>query len=344
MAFCDDIEKILLDKTLPQHDELLTLVESCVSLLEDEDEKIRPKMSTERKNKKISGGLLDFRSVQQGRPVIVVPDLHARTYFLRDILNKKIFVGEQKTELSVLQCLEQELIYVVCVGDLFHSELRCYDRWKNAFLEYRKGNILSDAMKEEMVENLRLLEMVIKTKLAFPSSFHFLKGNHENILNEEGRGNHSFYKMAREGSMVYDFMQEFYGDALLYIISCFEHALPICAVFNNLVVSHAEPYFTVGKTKIINYKKNPDVVLALTWTSNDSAERGSVSKSIRNLVGKNCREVTWIGGHRPVRGKFALRQRGKYVQIHNPDEENVAFVESGRKFNPESDIISVGGN
>ena len=183
--------------------------------------------------------------------------------------------------------------------------------------------------------------MILKLKLSCPENFHCLKGNHENILNEEGRGNHPFYKMAAEGEMFYQFMSEQYDDAVIYILSCLEHALPLCAVFPNLVISHAEPFFELTRSKIINYRKFPEVTLALTWTANGEAKKDSVSESIKNLLGKNCENAVWIGGHRPVKNKYGLRQNGKYVQIHNPDEENIAVVKPDRKFNPETDILRV---
>lgn len=322
-------------KDFPSYDCLFELISKALSLLENEDSSYRPK---EKSEQKISGGLLNFCAKSE-KPVIVVPDLHARAYFLQDILNYKIKI--QETEFSVLEACQKKLIYLVCVGDVFHSEMRSYARWKKAYAQYKNGVIFSPEMNEEMLENLKLFSMILTLKLNCPESFHLLKGNHENVLNEEGRGNHPFYKIAREGEMFYRFLFEKYDDAVIYLWSCLEHALPLCAVFNNLVVSHAEPAVVLTKTKIINYRKFPEAVYALTWTANDEAQKGSVSKTIKNLVGKNLKNVVWIGGHRPVRETVELRQRGKYIQIHNPEKENIAIVSPKRKFNPETDIICV---
>ena len=336
MNLRQQLYEFLNSSKLPEHDSLLELADKAVSLLENEDSTYRPK---EKSDKKFSGGLLDFRG--DDRPIIVIPDLHGRGYFLMHLLDYQIQLDGWEKKLTVLEALEKGLVYVIFVGDLYHSELRGYARWKKAYLSYSKGQVICPDMISEMLENLNLLQMVITLKLACPRYFHFLKGNHENILNEEGRGNHAFHKMVAEGAMVYRFMSEQYGDALLYILSCLEHCLPLCAVFDNLVVSHAEPAFVMNKTRIINYRNNPNVVLALTWTPNDGAETGAVSKSIKNLVGKNCRDVVWIGGHRPIKGTYAYRQRKKYIQIHNPDQENVALVMPGKKFDPETGMISV---
>ena len=136
------------------------------------------------------------------------------------LLKKEIDIKDENScvvKMSIIEALEKKLIYVVCVGDLFHSELRCYGRWKKALENFRNGDILSLEMKSEMLENINLLQMILLLKEKSTENFHFLKGNHENILNEEGKGNHPFYKMAMEGEMVYQFLSTVYDDALIYV-------------------------------------------------------------------------------------------------------------------------------
>ncbi len=341
------LTEIFESKEFPSYDCLFELISKTLCLLENEDSFYRPK---EKSEQKLSGGLLNFctkeedlnnENGQNQKTVIVVPDLHARAYFLLDILNYKIKIKD--SECSVLEACQKKLIYLVCVGDVFHSETRNCARWKKAYAQYKNGVIFSPEMSEEMLENLKLFKMLMTLKLNCPENFHLLKGNHENVLNEEGRGNHPFYKFAREGEMFYRFLFEQYDDAIIYLWSCLEHALPLCAVFDNLVVSHAEPAVVLTKSKIINYRKNSQAVYALTWTANGEAVKGSVSKTIKNLVGKNLKNVVWIGGHRPVLKNVELRQSGKYIQIHNPEKENIAVVRPGTKFNPETDIVCVSG-
>ncbi len=338
MDLIKELFSIYSSNKLPSHSLLVESLDRCVNVLECEDSSYRPK---EKNKKKSSGGLLNFCSQDFDKPVIVVPDLHARGYFLLNVLRSKISLADGNS-ISIIDGIASNKIILVCVGDIFHSESRCYARWQRAYSDYLKDNIASPEMCEEMKENLNLLMMILKLKTIFPSSFHCLKGNHENILNEEGRGNHPFYKMAAEGDMFYKFLSLEYDDVLIYLLSIFEHLLPVCAVFPNLIVSHAEPAFTMTKSKIINYSQHDEVIYGLTWTENDKAQKSSVSKSIKNLVGKNCRNVVWIGGHRPVHEKYVLRQRGKFIQIHNPNQQNIAVVFPGIKFNPETNIYSVG--
>ena len=49
----------------------------------------------------------------------------------------------------------------------------------------------------------------------------------------------------------------------------------------------------------------------------------------------------YFGGHRPVDGSYSLRQKGKFIQIHNPRQYNVAIVNPYKPFNADNDIVSV---
>ena len=334
---------------LPEQIVLLELLEKFVNTLENETDFYRPTETIEKIGKKVAlpGGLLDFSKIGQ-LPVIVIPDLHARRNFLLDVLDYKIAnpseKDTEKSKLTILECLEQKLIYVVCLGDFFHSEARGAERWFRAYKDFKNGNFIGKAMSEEMIENLNLLLMLSELKYAFNENFHCLKGNHENVTNEYGNGNLPFYKFADEGNMFHGFLEEFYSDALIYLWSAFEHSLPICAVFKNVVISHAEPAFAFSRSEIINYRKNPSVILGLTWTANGEAEIDSVRATIKNLFGKNKNDVFWLSGHRPVKGKYELRQNGALVQFHNPAQENIAFVRVDKKFEADKDIISVDGD
>lgn len=326
------LEAFSSSKELPPYEELFSLLEKTGSIMEEEVTSYRPKD----KNGK-PGGLLDFTKNYSSIPVIVVPDLHARIPLILKLMDFKI---QGKT---VLELLEKKEILVCCVGDIFHSERRGKERWQKAYQECERGNPLNEFLTEEMVENLRLLEMLLVLKANCKENFHILKGNHENILNEdhiEKYGNLPFKKFCDEGKMVTVFMRNFYDDLILHEISCFEKSLPVCAAFENCVVSHAEPEVFYSREEIINYHEEKSrVSYALTWTANGEAEEGSVKKIISELLPLKFRKnALFITGHRPVAEKYALRQQGLLVQIHNPEEMQVALI-NGKKFNPEEDII-----
>ena len=321
---------------LPSSESLLSHLESAIAVLEGENPSYRPPDAEKR-----PGGLLDFLSEQADKlPLLIVPDLHGRGNFLMDILD--FSVGGEK----VLSLLEKGKIYLVCVGDIFHSENRGKSRWKKAFEECMNGNLVNDFLREEMKENLSLLEMVLSLKSAFAGHFHVLKGNHENVMNENQRamyGNVPFRKFCDEGNMVADFIRHFYDDLILHEISCFEKTLPVCAVFRNCVISHAEPADFFTREEIINYHAlGSYVTFALTWTANDGAREGSVAYLARELLAAPASgKPFYFTGHRPVLGSYALRQGGDLVQIHNPEIEQVALLLPNQNFDPERDIIDI---
>lgn len=325
-----EIKNLLCANTLPTHDYLFELNDKASTILENENDSYRPLASDES-----SGSLLDFQS--EKLPVVVIPDIHARPLFLLHILQYKIL---GKT--TVFEALCKNQICVVSVGDILHSERNTRERWIAAEIEFKNDIYTGPSMSTEMQAGLAVWCGMLKLKCMFPKNFHILKGNHENIFNQTGDGDYSFRKYADEGHMVNCFVQEYYGDDILYMIHCVERALPLVFVGNNCVISHAEPKSAFTKEQIINARFEKNVVEGLTWTDNDEAEEGSVSGIIKNLCEKEdvC-DYVYIGGHRPVTNKFEYRQNNAYIQIHNPAAENIAIINSESKFNPETDIVEV---
>lgn len=316
-------------ETLPTHDDLAMAADKCVNVLENE-------LSAPYR----CGSLLDFMG-EEARPLVVVPDLHARAYFLRAIMDYTLPEDFVRGGRTTKQALYEGAVRVVCVGDALHSESRGIERWRAAWNETLDGVADGNAMREEMAEGLTLLMDVMRYKAAFPESFHFLKGNHENIRNRRGGGDFPFCKFTDEGEMTRQFMCTVYGEDVLYLLGCFEDALPLMAAFDNCVISHAEPARAFSREEIVNARNDDDVVCALTWTANDEAENGSVAAVMKALgVKKGARYIT---GHRPVKGKYSLRQGGALVQIHNPDTEQVVLVKTGKMLNPETDIVVIAG-
>ncbi len=241
---------------------------------------------------------------------------------------------------TVGELLQRGEIQIVCVGDGFHAESRAAQRWKQAFKEFSGKYRRHNAMDEEMRESFGLMEIVMQLKTMFPESFHFLKGNHENILNEEGRGNHPFRKFAFEGEMVKEWVLKFYGEEFISSFAEMEHEFPLLAVDGTFMISHAEPqrYFT--HEEVIRYRQYEDVVLGLTWTPNDGAEQGSVQRMIAEYC-SHPDQARYFGGHRPVKGTYNLRADDKYIQLHNPGTYSFALVYPGRTPDPQQDIIEI---
>ena len=255
------IKNILLEKKLPDYDDFFEVLNEVTEVLETEDESYRPKNDDEK-----CGSLIDFQN--EDRLTLVVPDLHARPDFLLNILSADVrnILNENESDLlfcenentkgaesgkTVFEMVQNDLIRLVFVGDILHSENN-RNRWYQIEDEFEQKNYSGEKMCIEMGEGLSLLFCLCRLKSIFPKNIHILKGNHENILNKTGDGDFGFKKFVDEGEMCRLFVQNYYGDDILFLIHCFEKGLPLVYVSKNVVISHAEPKITVSRKEIIN--------------------------------------------------------------------------------------------
>ncbi len=333
----EEIENILRNSELPHHDYVFDLTSKVCEILENESTKYRPLNKNGER-----GSLLDF--LNDELPLVVVPDIHARPFFIKNILECSLpldFVNyENQKKYTIFDALSKKLIRLVCVGDALHTERFSKERWQNAFEEFRFGIFTGPSMSKEMLLGMNTICALMKLKELFPENFHFLKGNHENIMNQTKNGDFSFRKYADEGYMTREFICEFYGDDILYLLHCVENAMPLVFVSKNCVISHAEPRIAYTKEQIINARSDGQIVADFTWTANGEAEKGSVKKIIKSLnPSANVSDYVYLAGHRTVKENYALRQNGLFIQIHNPSNQNVCLVYPNREFNPETNIL-----
>ncbi len=180
------IAALAVRESLPDGAELTALARETADVIESLPAQSRPRSRSGQ-----AGGLFELPA---DRPCLVIPDLHARTGFLVDLLGGA-WCGERAT----LEALEEGTLSLLFLGDGFHSEKNGIERWLSAWVDYRAGFPRGNAMRSEMRDGLTVMEIVMRLILAFPQSVAFLKGNHENVRNEEGEGNHPFRKYADEG-------------------------------------------------------------------------------------------------------------------------------------------------
>ncbi len=319
----------------PEPSAFADLVGRAQEVLDGESPVLRP-----RDGEGLPGGLLDLPDL----PVLLLPDLHARADFLAAVLTWRppLDPGGSDAMPTVLHLLSQGKLLLLCLGDAFHGEGQdAALRWNLAIPEYESGWASAPAMDEEMGRALACVELILRLKLAFPESFHYLKGNHDNVANEEGRGDHPFYKYAYEGEMTASWFAHRYGDELRAAYRSLELSLPVLARGRHFVASHAEPAFPLKAGDILEYRRRPDVVEALTWTPNDGALPGSVFSSLRSLLGTRALGSRWFGGHRPVEGRYALRQHGRYIQFHRPGHRNVVLLKAGKSPDAARDVLDL---
>ncbi|MBR5580541.1 MAG: hypothetical protein IKW26_04480 [Treponema sp.] len=333
---------------LLSHEDFSQLLHQVISVLEQEDASYRPASCCG-----APGGLVDLVEKQPAVPTMIVPDLHGRGDFLKNILeftpNLAAYFPQLTAQkaLSVKELLEAGFMNLVCVGDGLHSELH-RERWLLALEEYEAGNLLGEALTKEMTEGLGLMTLVMKCKLAFPRYFHFLKGNHENIMNHWGKGDRPFKKFAKEGEMSRDFVQHYYGDDILYLYSHFEQLLPLLVQAPRCLISHSEPASYFSRQEVIDALTDSagQVVHGLTWTRNDESQEGAVASMLQEFLpqyyGEGKTSCLYFGGHRTIGETYRLRQDGLFVQFHNPRRQQVAFVPVHRSFDFDSDFIQLG--
>lgn len=313
----------------PEPDQCLRVVRAATAALTAEAPELRPPNLLGR-----PGGLL---RLHPGLPTIIVPDLHARRDFLLALLSGKPPVGFVAGQDSVFDLLAAGRLQILCLGDGFHAEARALDRWRRAFLEYSGGYREHMAMDEEMGEGLGLMTMVMLAKASFPGLFHFLKGNHENVLNETGKGNYGFYKFVQEGAMVRSYLDRFYGPGFIQSYAAFEKSLPLFAQGRRFLASHAEPARPFTEDELINAGQLPEVIEGLTWTGNGEARPDSVAAMLGRFL-PDVPKPRYLTGHRPVPGLYEEHRGGLHLQIHNPDLRVVAWVRADRDLDPELDI------
>jgi hypothetical protein len=279
------------------------------------------------------GGLLQL---DREIPTVVVPDIHGRRELLLRVLAYQTAPGAR-----TLQLLARGRLQVLCLGDGMHAEARAARRWRSARGEFDDDWHRHENMDQEMTESLGVMGMVMEAKRAFPGHFHFLKGNHENITNEEGGGNFPFRKFAEEGRMVLSWMRRFYGEEILASLAAFEKELPLLAVGRGFMASHAEPGRFFSRERIIDGRGDAEVVAGLTWTDNGESEPGTVEAMLRSYLGPEG--TVYFAGHRAVDAD-ALRPAGPFVQLHDPTRMTMALLDAGGEIDLEAAIRRLAGD
>ncbi len=318
---------------LPAGQELALIFEETSQVLSQMDPSIRPLAS--------NGGLGGLIELHRDLPCIIVPDLHARV----DLLPALLQTVPPKQSLTTLELLSSNAIQVLMLGDGLHSEgAEAALRWHSAWNEYLMDWSESSAMDQEMTLAFNAMEQVSLLLRAFSEQFFFLKGNHENILNEEGGGNHPFGKFADESRMTLTWTAQFLGESFLKHYSVFEKSLPLVARGRNFLSIHAEPAFALAPSDAIDAYLNPLLIEALTWTANGGAQADAVKLSLAAFLPPKSRPGLIFCGHRVVAERFALRSAGLLVQIHDKERLQAAIVYPDKTFDPKTAIFDLVAN
>lgn len=249
--------------------------------------------------------------LKKGIPTIIVPDLHARREMLSGILNKEV------NGKKVFDMLKAGEINVVCLGDGMHSEKP--ENWGKKIVDDHLESTGGDTHKlldSEMVRSLNMMKMIMDLKSTYPDSFHYLRGNHDEVMGD-------FFKFADESEDVRSWIKNKYGDEFLKEYADFEDALPLVATGKGFVTSHAAPSGAYTREEILS--KDPTLSHNIRWTDNTEGIGATLLGPAVNGTLANLSEPdgVYIIGHRHVKedqdGLFRNQYDGKLLQVNNPD-------------------------
>ncbi len=196
----------------------------------------------------------------------------------------------------------------------------------------------AEFMKREMVKSLGAMKMVMDLKSAYPDSFHYTRGNHDDIAEKIKK----YHKFANESQQVKEWVTTTYGDDFLQKYAQFEEALPVMvrSKTGQIVVTHTVPDKALTQAEVEG--RSRDTNISLTWTDNtkDGSSQEAVDGTLANVNAGNAR---WFIGHRDVPDEMGLarEQFGRVVQINNKNKQVIAIQRPGGSFDKDRDVVDV---
>jgi hypothetical protein len=290
-------------------------------------------------------------------PTIVIPDVHARRAMLTDILSFQLqdgpYIGNR-----IFDLLQQKLIYIVCLGDIMHSELR------SDWVTNDNGDWANELLEKEMVRSLNTASLIMYLKMQYPTHFHCLRGNHDDIAGElaedfrkyvgvKYENNERVMVQGRplltsdkgESKIVRNWIltRSGWGQPFLYLWSQFDRALPVFATGAYYVVSHTLPQMSLTVSDIRN--KNRPSRITFELTSQRGENREAMNRTLENL-GIIHTVRRWFHGHTHVSpeingGKFQESPDGLLIRINNQSNYVFAYVPGPNdkaRFDPLKDV------
>lgn len=169
---------------------------------------------------------------------LVLPDIHARVDYLPSVLRRK----DPKTGKTYRTLLRRGELQLVLLGDAMHAEGRAAERWAAAARQPH-----GKAMRREAAESLGTMKAIFELKAAFPEHVHYLKGNHDNVLDQRRGGDWPVHKYADESTLMRDYLEKQFGRDFVRRWHQVEQKLPLVAVGPGFALSHSGPGRVVKK-------------------------------------------------------------------------------------------------
>jgi|GEM_PF-1494554 len=274
-------------------------------------------------------------------PTIVVSDLHARRDFLVNALSQKDEEGS-----TVLDLLKEGKINMICLGDGMHSEKS--SNWDVFDPNPTKGEGFRELnpkkLEKEMIASLGLMKIIMELKANFPDSFHYVRGNHDDIVgNVSGFMKYVPEEFGGESGIVKWWTKNHFGLDFLNKWAEFESRLPLVVKGKGFVASHTVPEEQLAIQQINDRDKK--ALWQMLWTDNTEFfdllpnPQQIFEGNLKNLGASNS---TWIIGHRPVpQRKYRRQFHDQLIQINSSQKQLVAIFSPDEIFNPEKNIFDL---
>ena len=187
------------------------------------------------------------------------------------------------------------------------------------------------SIDREMVRGFGLAAMIM-TLQASSSDVHCLKGNHDNVLNSQERGNRQVKKQLSrpgEGEITRVWTLARFGAGLAGKYATWENHLPLLAIFDNeeglrFVASHTEPGGPYTREEI--ERREDDLVFGLTWTRNGGRFAPDV---LRNIFGSRWTGARYFASHTATEEGVLRVPDNKLVIVNKPHHLVAALVRPG---------------
>ena len=271
--------------------------------------------------------------LKQSVPTVVISDLHGRKNYLRAVLRQK----DPATGKSYMSLMRKGRVQVVLVGDAMHGEARAAGRGAAAERDADRG-VVGKELQREVAESMNTMRLIMALKARYPKSFHYLKGNHDNILNRSSGGDHAFYKYADrygEGALVKSFVQNRFGNGMLQKWAQFEALSPLLAQGSGFLVSHSGPAKAMDRSVVD--QRTGTAVKNFTWTDLTKHSWKQARAVKKQLQYFGMPDGVYLAGHRQT-GDKKFRTQGKFHQFNSETNWYYAVMRPGQKFDPQRDI------
>jgi hypothetical protein len=274
-------------------------------------------------------GLVELR---RDLPTILIPDLHGR----RDYLDAVLATRDGATGKTYLELLRRGQVQVVCLGDLMHTEVRG-ELWRRGMPDV--------AMRLEMAESLGTVRRVAELKAAFPSTFHVLRGNHDDV-GPAGAG--APCDLPLQIGATRRFLGEKLGQGLVDELSRFFCALPVAAAGASFAASHAPPLTFVARAEVKAGGDRSRVAFARIRVPSFNAERAAaraLGESDEAILDRVARELTGRDASHYIHGHFWARPmtiRGREVFFGNPSDRTFMRIDAGQPLQPLRQLFEAG--